>query len=88
MAPQAPSTVYIVVHRDSDAAATILGVFARLGDANDECLAQASQAGFRDVPHSGTLGDVAPLRWDAPEGVSCWVETHNVRPAVEPRADG
>ncbi|OAQ83517.1 hypothetical protein VFPBJ_02285 [Purpureocillium lilacinum] len=81
-------TVYVLAHYDHAAgAATICGVFAELQDANAECLQLARRAGITLTNELSTTGPdgmhlspVEPLRWDAPEGVSCWVEAHAVKP--------
>ncbi|KAH7148405.1 hypothetical protein EDB81DRAFT_758830 [Dactylonectria macrodidyma] len=73
----APS-VYILLHRDSDASgtATIVSVFSELQDANAACLQQAVEAKVEpktQVPRE-------PIRWEAPDGTACWVEKHTVVP--------
>jgi hypothetical protein len=84
-----PPNVYVVVYNDDCGAApaAILGVFSQLQDANAECQRHAAVAGFRLSSDSGTAGPdrghlvpVEPMRWDSPEGVSCWVEEHAVVP--------
>lgn len=80
--------VYIILHQDGGLTVTILGVFEELQDANRDCLFQASQAGidlFQTSPTTGPdkhhLSPVEPARWDTPDGVSCWVESHTVEPS-------
>ena len=80
-------TVYIILHQDYTTV-TILGVFAELQDANMDCLRHASKAGVDLVRESPTMGPdkehmspIEPARWDTPDGVSCWVESHHVEPS-------
>lgn len=91
MADRAPHDrdrrVYVVLHQDG-ATVTILGVYEELHDANRDCLLQAAQAGIdllQDSPTSGPdkhhFQPVEPSRWDTPDGVSCWVESHMVVPS-------
>lgn len=79
--------VYIILHQDG-VSVTILGVFEELQDANRDCLFQASQAGIDLLQESPTYGPdkyhiapIEPARWDTPDGVSCWVESHTVEPS-------
>lgn len=79
-----PRQVYILTHSDDDAV-NILGVFADLQDANAECLRQGQSAGVflskgssTTGPDTSTFSPVEPMRWDTPEGDSCWVEGHTV----------
>ncbi|KJZ73869.1 hypothetical protein HIM_06762 [Hirsutella minnesotensis 3608] len=76
MPPPHASTVFVVVYSDS-AAAAVLGVYADLGDANDECRKQAAQAGVAVDMGTSEHGDAA--RWTAADGASCWVESHAVK---------
>ena len=84
MPPDRPP-VHLVIHRD-DTTVTILGVFASLTDANTACIFRGKEEGIQltgqstEPAHedSGVM-PVEPMRWDSPEGVSCWVETHRVR---------
>ncbi|GAB0135741.1 hypothetical protein EsDP_00004068 [Epichloe bromicola] len=80
--------VHVVIHRD-DTTVTVAGVFASLSDANAECLRLCEEAGLqlkgvkKGVEDGKSEGDMnpmkdEPLRWDSPEGLSCWVETHGV----------
>ncbi|KAK5992206.1 hypothetical protein PT974_05607 [Cladobotryum mycophilum] len=80
-------TVYIIIHQDHTAA-TVLGVFAELQDANRDCLWHASKAGVDLIQESSTMGPdkahlspTEPARWDTADGVSCWVESHIVEPS-------
>lgn len=84
-----PAKVYILFYTDVDngLATSVLGVFASLQDANDECMSQARAAGITLESESSTLGPtmeliapVQPARWDTPEGASCWVECFDVTP--------
>lgn len=68
-------TIYLVLHSKKAAAPTILGAFAALDDANAQCLAQAAETGFQPLAHAPKTVP-GPLRWDAPDGVSCRVEPH------------
>ena len=85
---QSSFTVFVLLHRDEVASTTlVLGVYADLQDANDECLAQAARAGVSLEHQSSTSGPdtqhlspVEPVRWDTAEGISCWVEEHAVVP--------
>ncbi|KAK1255436.1 hypothetical protein MKX08_009431 [Trichoderma sp. CBMAI-0020] len=79
--------VHIILHQDG-AAVTVLGVFEELQDANRDCLFQATQAGIQLLQESPTQGPdknhiapIEPARWDTPDGVSCWVESHTVEPS-------
>ncbi|PNP57610.1 hypothetical protein THARTR1_02608 [Trichoderma harzianum] len=79
--------VYIVIHQDG-MIATILGVYEELQDANRDCLFQASQGGIELLQDSPTTGPdkqhispIEPARWDTPDGLSCWVESHTVEPS-------
>ncbi|KAL6864093.1 hypothetical protein J3F83DRAFT_762357 [Trichoderma novae-zelandiae] len=79
--------VYLILHQDG-VAVTVLGVYEELQDANRDCLWQASQAGIDLLQDSPTTGPdkyhilpVEPARWDTPDGVSCWVESHVVVPS-------
>lgn len=74
--------VYLVIYQDTTV--TISGVYANLDDANAECLRSSDDAG-KDLlaqrskrgPGGDALTDVL-LRWDSPDGISCWVEKHDV----------
>ena len=93
---KSPSAVYVLQHRDAAASTTlVLGVYADLQDANDDCLAQAARAGVflerrssTSGPDTQHLSPVEPVRWDTAEGISCWVEEHAVVPnrVVQPAA--
>ncbi|RFU77218.1 hypothetical protein TARUN_4999 [Trichoderma arundinaceum] len=79
--------VFIILHQDG-VSVTVLGVYEELQDANRDCLFQASQAGIdllQTSPTSGPdkyhLSPIEPARWDTPDGVSCWVESHVVEPS-------
>ncbi|ETR98173.1 hypothetical protein MKX07_002426 [Trichoderma sp. CBMAI-0711] len=79
--------VYIILHQDG-VTVTVLGVYEELQDANRDCLWQAAQAGIDLLQASPTTGPdkyhiqpVEPARWDTPDGVSCWVESHMVVPS-------
>ena len=82
-----PSKVYIVIHSDPAGATVVLGVFAALQDANDECFSRARAEGVMLKSDSSTTGasrdhivPVEPVRWDTADGVSCWVQGFNVIP--------
>lgn len=72
--------VYVALYQEGQLPAVILGVFSKLTDANDECFAQAARL---EVTLSGErqaeLREIELLRWDNPQGLSCWVESHRVR---------
>ncbi|CAH0058800.1 unnamed protein product [Clonostachys solani] len=79
-------TVYILFQHDTRST-SIVEVFADVQDANNECLQQASSHGVTLTSKSSTTGPdnhffcpVEPLRWDTPEGLSCWVEGFDVVP--------
>lgn len=76
--------VYVAVFQEETAPAVILGVFGKLVDANDECLYQAAQLGVTlSGEKQAALREAEPMRWDNPEGLSCWVERHRVRDGCE-----
>lgn len=84
MPPDRPP-VHLVIHRD-DATVTVVGVYARLTDANTECIFLGKEAGMQLTGESGEtapdgreLMPIEPMRWDSVAGVSCWVETHHVK---------
>ncbi|KAL6829014.1 hypothetical protein J3E69DRAFT_330157 [Trichoderma sp. SZMC 28015] len=79
--------VYIVIHQDG-MIVNILGVYEELQDANRDCIFQASQGGIELLQPSPTTGPdkhhispIEPARWDTPDGLSCWVESHVVEPS-------
>lgn len=79
-------TVYVLLHCDT-VTTNVLSIFADMQDANDECLRHAHGEGVTLTSESSTMGPdkhhitpVEPLRWDTPEGVSCWVEAFQVVP--------
>lgn len=81
--------VYVLLYTDpsSELTTSVLGVFASLQDANDECFSQARAAGVTLESESSTMGStkavlvpVQPARWDVPEGTGCWVEAFDVTP--------
>ena len=76
-----PPKVYILLHADPDTTTSVIAVYASLTDANNDCLGQARAAGVTLSSDSATMGPaqdtitpIEPVRWDTPEGVSCWVE--------------
>lgn len=79
--------VYAILYRDDDTV-VILGLYAELQDANEECVHHAKEQGIdliREYPTWGPAKDcvipIKPARWDAAGGaVSCWVESHIVIP--------
>lgn len=76
--------VYVAVFQEEMSPAVILGVFGKLVDANDECLYQAAQLGVTlSGEKQAALREAEPMRWDNPEGLSCWVERHRVRDGCE-----
>ncbi|CAH0018027.1 unnamed protein product [Clonostachys rhizophaga] len=79
-------SVYILFQQDTDST-SIVEVFADVQDANNECLQQANSHGITLTNKQSTSGPdshffcpVEPLRWDTPEGLSCWVEGFDVVP--------
>ncbi|KAK2033327.1 hypothetical protein LX32DRAFT_690277 [Colletotrichum zoysiae] len=79
-----PHAVALVLYRDGgddDAASTttVLGVYAGLADANAEVRRLAQEQGVEPAGN-GAASAVTPARWDAPDGASCWVEMHAVKP--------
>ena len=82
-----PSKVYIVMHSDPAGATVVLGVFAVLQDANDECFSRARAEDVTLTSESSTTGPsrdhmmpIEPVRWDTADGVSCWVQGFDVIP--------
>ena len=80
------SAICILLYSDS-CNTTVLGLYADLRDANEECLKYARGAGIvlehensTFGPDDGHYAPTEPMRWDAPEGLSCWVEQHTVTP--------
>ncbi|KYK60595.1 hypothetical protein DCS_01732 [Drechmeria coniospora] len=92
MAAATDETVYILLRREG-MTTTILSAFVDLQDANEECLHHARLGGIPLTRESGSVGPeethnlpIQPVRWDAPEGTSCWVEGHKLMPRrVMPR---
>lgn len=82
----APS-IFILLHRDAAGATTILSVHLELSDANAQCLIHAKEA---KVDPAATATVNQPLRWEAPDGESAWVEKHAVQPRknLRPQAEG
>ncbi|KAK1978492.1 hypothetical protein LZ30DRAFT_539594, partial [Colletotrichum cereale] len=79
-----PHAIALVLYRDGgedDAASTttVLGAYAGLADANAEARRLAREQGVETAAEA-TASDVTPARWDAPDGASCWVEMHAVKP--------
>lgn len=78
-----PHAVALVLYRDAgddvpSSTTTVLGVHAGLADANAEVRRLAREQG---VNLAGVAAnDISPVRWDAPDGTSCWVEAHAVKP--------
>ncbi|CAI6097633.1 unnamed protein product [Clonostachys chloroleuca] len=79
-------TVYILFQHDTNST-NIVEVFADVQDANNQCLQQAYSHGITLANKPSTSGPdnhvfcpVEPLRWDTPEGLSCWVEGFDVVP--------
>ncbi|KAG6090436.1 hypothetical protein E4U15_005028 [Claviceps sp. LM218 group G6] len=75
-----PTSVHVVVHQD-DTVVTIAGIFSSLSAANAACLRLCEEAGLQREGVGGQEAGEAsrplkPLRWNSPEGISCWVETH------------
>ncbi|KAF4463465.1 hypothetical protein FALBO_9721 [Fusarium albosuccineum] len=82
----APS-VFVLLHRDTSSTVSIVSVFLDLQDANAACLHHAQEAGVdvkpaASAPNSENKPSLnkEPLRWEAPDGTSCWVERHTVTP--------
>lgn len=74
------NSVYVTIYQGGAATAVILGVFDKLVDANDECLHRAAQLGVTlSGEKQAQLREAELMRWDNPEGLSCWVEAHLVR---------
>ncbi|EFQ32331.1 uncharacterized protein GLRG_07475 [Colletotrichum graminicola M1.001] len=78
-----PHAVALVLYRDGgdgDASTTtVLGAYAGLADANAEVHKLAREQGV-EAAGKDAGSDVTPARWDAPDGASCWVEMHAVKP--------
>lgn len=85
----APS-VFVLLHRDTSSTVSIVSVFLDLQDANAACLHSAQEAGVEVKPAAATDSEKKesvkpslnkePLRWEAPDGTSSWVERHTVTP--------
>ncbi|KAG5973095.1 hypothetical protein E4U56_005295 [Claviceps arundinis] len=76
------SSVHVVIHQD-DTVVTIAGIFSSLSAANAACLRLCEEAGLQREGTRGqeageASGPLKPLRWNSPEGILCWVETHEV----------
>ncbi|KAK1999283.1 hypothetical protein LX36DRAFT_574685 [Colletotrichum falcatum] len=79
-----PHAVALVLYRDGDdgdaaSTTTVLGAYAGLADANAEARRLAREQGV-EAAGEGNASDVTPARWNAPDGASCWVEMHVVKP--------
>lgn len=82
----APS-VFILLHRDTSSTVSVVSVFLDLQDANAACLHSAQEAGVEVKPATADKKESEkpslskePLRWEAPDGTSSWVERHTVTP--------
>ncbi|KAF4978985.1 hypothetical protein FZEAL_4716 [Fusarium zealandicum] len=87
----APS-VFVLLYRDTSSTVSILSVYLELQDANAACLHHAQEAGVDLAvakPDSDSKAAASsekpsltkePLRWEAPDGTSSWVERHTVTP--------
>lgn len=79
----APS-VYILLQRDTESNVTVTSVFLDLQDANAALLHAAQEAGVDPASAKPADGDAedsltkAPLRWEAADGTTAWVERHTV----------
>lgn len=73
------SKVYILLHNDTTTTC-ILGVFAALIDANHQCLLEAEEAGVSAAIDPGVQN--RHMSWENAEGVTCWVEDHEIRPRI------
>ncbi|KAL0942813.1 actin polymerization protein [Colletotrichum truncatum] len=77
-----PHAVALVFYKDGGddiaSSTTVLGVYAGLADANDEVRKLALEQGAK--LDDAAAHNTEPVRWDTPEGVSCWVELHAVKP--------
>ncbi|UKZ75023.1 hypothetical protein TrVFT333_002695 [Trichoderma virens FT-333] len=72
--------VYIILHQDG-MIVTILGVYEELQDANRDWGIDLLQESPTTGPDKHHLTPIEPARWDTPDGVSCWVESHTVEPS-------
>lgn len=82
-----PGTVCLLIERNDAISTTVLAVYADLQDANEACLRRATMAGVSLTSGASTMGPdkshikpIEPVRWDTPEGDSCWVEIFEVEP--------
>ncbi|OHE91407.1 hypothetical protein CORC01_13325 [Colletotrichum orchidophilum] len=79
-----PHAIALVLYRDggdeASSTTTVLGAFAALADANAEVRRVSREQGGAASSAVDATSDLNPLRWDAPDGVSCWVELHAVKP--------
>ncbi|KAF9880757.1 hypothetical protein CkaCkLH20_01799 [Colletotrichum karsti] len=76
-----PHAVALVLYRDGSdetSSTSVLGVYAALADANEEARRLAQEQGDAAVVHESAATE--PVRWEAPDGASCWVEMHAVTP--------
>ncbi|KAK1580430.1 uncharacterized protein LY79DRAFT_307106 [Colletotrichum navitas] len=78
-----PHAVALVLYRDGGdgdtSTTTVLGAYAGLADANAEAHRLAREQGV-EAAGKDARSDITPARWDAPDGASCWVEMHAVKP--------
>ncbi|KAK2015310.1 hypothetical protein LZ32DRAFT_656644 [Colletotrichum eremochloae] len=79
-----PHAIALVLYRDGGdddiaSTTTVLGAYAGLADANTEARRLAREQGI-ETAGEGVASDVVPMRWSAPDGTSCWVELHAVKP--------
>ncbi|EXF84818.1 hypothetical protein CFIO01_02354 [Colletotrichum fioriniae PJ7] len=87
-----PHTIALVLYSDGGAegdfiaTTTVMGAFAALADANAEVRRISREYALHQgeglpepVPADGA-GERDPVRWNGPEGNSCWVELHAVTP--------
>lgn len=88
------STVYIALWRDAASSEfVVLGAYDSVADANarvrrlgreqlSDGLANLQEPDPK-MRHTGA----EPLRWDTADGLSCWVESHEVKGAEEAAAE-
>ncbi|ROT41495.1 hypothetical protein SODALDRAFT_331230 [Sodiomyces alkalinus F11] len=73
-----PNRIFLVLWRDDqNGEFVIVGVYSSIEDANIEARRMGEDLvnGVTQVP----INETEPLRWDTAEGLSCWVEQHEIR---------
>ncbi|KAM0510185.1 hypothetical protein ACHAQF_002234 [Verticillium nonalfalfae] len=77
--------VYVLLWRDCGGNEFVaLGAYAHLKDANTEAKRLGKEQLSDGLTYSSMQADLKaqdsePLRWDTADGISCWVERHEVK---------